>query len=342
MSPRSSRDVAEALATSTDEVLAAAKVPESLANRKPGEGRWSVLDCMEHLVRMEGSFLDRLARVEGAALPEDSQKESELAARMVDRMERRQSPDALRPTGRFATLASALEAFQSQRRRAAEFAKQHAAELGTFSASSPRWGVLNGREVLLLIAGHSLRHAAQIRETVRVLTMGPKAGSEIAEILRQSRDELLAAANVPEPLAHVKPAEGRWSVLDCVEHVTTVEQLFLSRLQSAEGDAPPADPSRELQIMERAIDRTTPRQGPEAAMPKGKFATLAEALAEFDTVRARTAQFAEEHASVLYALTVVHPVFGLMNGREALILIAGHSRRHAAQMREAAAVVASH
>jgi uncharacterized damage-inducible protein DinB len=334
-------ELTEALEQSREEVLAAANVPESLARRRPAEGRWSVLDCVEHLTRVEASFLDRLQPIAGAALAVDEQKEADLAARMADRTDRRQAPDALRPTGRFAALREALEEFRAGRARAAKFAVDHASDLASFTATSPRWGVLSGREVMLLLAGHSRRHAAQIRETVEQLSMSPQPSSEIADTLEQSREEFLAAANVPESLASVKPAEGRWSVLDCIEHVTTVEQGFLGRLKPAEGEAPPANRDREAEILGIVLDRSSRRQAPEAIHPKGRFASLTQALEEFNAVRARTAQFAEEQGPGLYSLTVTHPVLGPMNGKEALILIAGHARRHAAQMRETAAALAA-
>jgi uncharacterized damage-inducible protein DinB len=170
--------------------------------------------------------------------------------------------------------------------------------------------------------------------------MSPKPENDIRDALNRSRDELLAAAGVHESVAALKPAEGRWSVIDCIEHVTLVETVFLSRLQPASGEALPADQGREADVMARAIDRSTPRQGPEAVQPKGRYATLAEAVEDFKAVRARTTQFAEDRGGDLLTLPATHPVLGVMNGREALILVAGHSRRHAAQMREAAAAVA--
>jgi len=42
----------------------------------------------------------------------------------------------------------------------------------------------------------------------------------------------------------------------------------------------------------------------------------------------------------VYTLTTTHPVLGTLNGGEALILIAGHGRRHTAQIREALAALA--
>jgi uncharacterized damage-inducible protein DinB len=172
--------------------------------------------------------------------------------------------------------------------------------------------------------------------------MGPEIHSEILRNLEDSRRCLYEAATaVSEERAKVRPAPERWSVLECVEHVVTVEERFLGRLENAPRlDAPRIDTTNEAAIAEKVENRETRRQAPDAAVPTGKFATVAEALAAFDAIRARTLQAARNKSADLYHLAAEHPVFGKVNGVEVLIIIAGHARRHAAQMREAHAAVA--
>ena len=69
--------------------------------------------------------------------------------------------------------------------------------------------------------------------------MSPQPEDEMVVVLKESAEEFIAATVMPEALAGVRPAEGHWSVIECVEHVATVEERFLARLQPAEG-APPA------------------------------------------------------------------------------------------------------
>ena len=68
-------------------------------------------------------------------------------------------------------------------------------------------------------------------------------------------------------------------------------------------------------------------------MPTGRLTTLSAALAEFAATRERTIEFVKGCPN-LTALRVNHPVFGQLTGREAALLIAGHCRRHAAQIAE--------
>ena len=99
--------------------------------------------------------------------------------------------------------------------------------------------------------------------------------------------------------------------------------------------------SREEAAMAAQVEnRDAKIQGPPVAMPTGRFATLSEALAEFTATRGRTIEFVRDCPS-LAALLVNHPVFGQLTGREYALLIAGHCRRHAAQIAEIRATSAN-
>jgi DinB family protein len=171
--------------------------------------------------------------------------------------------------------------------------------------------------------------------------MAPTDRSEIIDILEKSREEFQAAAGgIPESLAKTRPEVGRWSVLECVEHVATVEEIFLKRLAGGEHtEAPPEDKRKEVALAARVVDRSTRRQAPEAILPKGRFTSLADGLEQFHAARGRTVQFARERAADLYTLASAHPVFGPLNGVEALTIIAAHARRHAEQIREVRAAL---
>ena len=157
------------------------------------------------------------------------------------------------------------------------------------------------------------------------------------QVLEDSRKAFHeAAAGLSESQASTSPGEGRWSVLQCVEHVTVVEERFFGFLESA-GKLDPLviDAAKEADLMERVTNRSSPAQAPEPVRPSGRFASLAEAVAEFNRARTRTISYAIEHAAELPAHAWQHPRFGDLNGRELLVIMAGHARRHAEQIREA-------
>ncbi|MGA2881134.1 MAG: DinB family protein [Bryobacteraceae bacterium] len=171
--------------------------------------------------------------------------------------------------------------------------------------------------------------------------MAPKERTEIVDNLERSRQDFMAAvAGVTEAQAQARPDHERWSVLDCVEHVTTVEERFLGWLEAAKKlDQPRIDKEKEAGLMARIPDRSTRAKSPEAALPTGRFATLGQALEQFNLGRTRSIEFAQDRCDDLYCLASEHPRFGPMNGVEFLIIIAGHSRRHAAQILETRAAL---
>jgi hypothetical protein len=170
--------------------------------------------------------------------------------------------------------------------------------------------------------------------------MAPRETSEILQALRDSRAEFHSAAGVPEEQAKIRPAPGRWSVLDCVEHIVIAEERFLGWLQNPEAaPAPPMDHEKESKLLAGVASRTTRVQAPDPVQPTGRFATLAEAFEHFDAVRARSIAVAEKQGAGVYALSATHPFFGPINGAETLVLMAAHCRRHAAQIREVRAEI---
>ena len=172
--------------------------------------------------------------------------------------------------------------------------------------------------------------------------MAPEQEMEIIKTLEQSRDDLHAAVEgVSEAESHTRPAEARWSVLECLEHVATVERRFLNRLETAANLESSIDPEREPRVLAMVTDRSQRRQAPEMVQPSGRFASVADALADFDATRAEVIRFGQAHQSELRTLGAQHPLFGQVTGYELMLIIAGHACRHAAQIREARAALAT-
>lgn len=140
-------------------------VSETQAIIQPAPGRWSVLECVEHVAVVEQRFLSRLESASRQETPRiDKQKEQELAASVVNRASRAPAPEAVQPAARFASLADAMEGFDEVRARTIRFVAERGADLYLLTTEHARFGVLNGAEFLVIISGHVLRHADQIRE----------------------------------------------------------------------------------------------------------------------------------------------------------------------------------
>lgn len=164
---------------------------------------------------------------------------------------------------------------------------------------------------------------------------------DLVQLLEEGGREVAdAVSGVNEELAKAKPGPGQWSILECLEHVAITEERGRTRLETApKAGAPGIDKEKEARLTEQALDRSVTIQAPEAITPKGRFASLAEALEVFQAQRALTIEFVREQSHDLYPRLLMHPIFGELNGVEMAVLIAGHGRRHAAQMRAARAVL---
>jgi hypothetical protein len=148
-----------------------------------------------------------------------------------------------------------------------------------------------------------------------------------------------AISGLSEQDAARRPAEGKWSVLDCVEHLAIVEEYLLSQVESASPGTEMVNPAREEKIRRRAPDRSFAVQSPEMALPRGRFATLAEAMDRFLKARARTLCFLDDCSSDLRSQFTTHPLIGKANCQEMFLMIAMHPLRHSQQIAEIRAML---
>ena len=148
------------------------------------------------------------------------------------------------------------------------------------------------------------------------------------------RDFLEAVREIPVEQISAKPSSGVWSVLECIEHVVTVENRYLEWLEQGNEIAPQRDSDKELRLLSIMRSRLNKVETPELMRPQGRFANLEAALAAFQATRDRSVNAAKERGEALYSVGARHPFFGEVNGVELINMIDGHARRHADQIRE--------
>jgi len=159
--------------------------------------------------------------------------------------------------------------------------------------------------------------------------------NHILQALNGSRAELhTATEGLNDEQTSTRPAPDRWSVLDCVEHLFVVEGRVLARLENPEKTLAPAASAEREQKLTSVEKRDARFSAPEAILPVGRFTSLTQALDSFDAARTRTIAFANSRGAGVYSISIVHPVFGPVNGADTLILAAAHTRRHIDQIRE--------
>lgn len=161
----------------------------------------------------------------------------------------------------------------------------------------------------------------------------------ILKELAESRERLLRTVQgLSREQLHYRPAPGRWTVAECVEHIATVEGRVLGLIQKtlSEGPAPSkrsAMEGKDSALVEDVAGRITRFQAPEFLAPRGQWPDE-QLLKEFEAARQRTREFAGSTEADLRRHFYAHPVFGELDLYQWLLLLAAHCDRHRAQSEE--------
>jgi DinB superfamily len=173
---------------------------------------------------------------------------------------------------------------------------------------------------------------------------------EVLECLDAHHTDLQRAMeDVPVALRDRRPGPERWSVAEILDHLALVEerivQLITRELADARarglgperGDTPVVatlDPSR-------LVDRSRRLIASEAAQPL-KGVDAASARARLERARQTTRDvLLRADGLALADVTAPNPVLGPLNVYQWVLFVAGHEGRHAAQIREIGAALAS-
>jgi uncharacterized damage-inducible protein DinB len=137
---------------------------------RPEGGRWSIADCVEHVVMVE----NRIVKSIGKTLDKEPQPEKKAAAAAkdaflkdgtaADRTRRFNSPEALAPKRTWPQPDVLLAEFESTRTRTLEFVASAAGDLRSHFFPHMAFGDLDCYQWLMLLPVHCERHLAQIEE----------------------------------------------------------------------------------------------------------------------------------------------------------------------------------
>jgi DinB superfamily len=144
--------------------LALAGVDDKLAAQKPASGGWSILECLEHIVRSEQYLLTRLHAAKLSPEPfEKSNRAAKIAGLAADRSRRIEAPPGAHPHGVYRNVNEALTAFDSARAEVERYVEGTEGDLSCWMTDHPLIpGPVTCRETLIMMAAHPARHAEQI------------------------------------------------------------------------------------------------------------------------------------------------------------------------------------
>jgi hypothetical protein len=171
--------------------------------------------------------------------------------------------------------------------------------------------------------------------------------SAAIEELEDSRRRLLASIQgLAEDQWTRRPAEGQWSIAECVEHVGAaelpLERLFASGLR----EEPSEEERRKIREKDAWVrsylrDRSEKGESPERIRPKGRFATREEAVATFEERRAANIAWVRATTEPLRDRFGPHPFAGIIDGYQWVLFLSAHCDRHAAQIEEIRSALSS-
>lgn len=159
------------------------------------------------------------------------------------------------------------------------------------------------------------------------------------KLLQDARTAVEAAVKLSPAQRAWKPAADRWSVDECLEHIAIVESR-ISGLASGSASTPRNPAARaeikftDAEIVEMLKDRSHKAQAPESVAPHKQYADLAAMEAAFNKAHGALEDLVKSSPADLRARTAPYPLFGALDVYQWVLLTAGHTLRHCAQIDE--------
>lgn len=165
------------------------RVPAELRDKQPGPDRWSVAQVLQHLGIIEKRVGLGMTKWVQELIDAGAGLETETTSVMnslpvqaiIDRTQRRNAPDEVRPTGdidaksAWATLEAARETLRSA------FLAGDGLALGKGVQPHPVFGPINLYQWMLFVGSHEERHTAQVNEIAEQLRAHKGAATSSAQ-----------------------------------------------------------------------------------------------------------------------------------------------------------------
>jgi hypothetical protein len=149
--------------------------------------------------------------------------------------------------------------------------------------------------------------------------------------LRESEEKFVTAASVSEDRARTRPANGGWSILEVVEHITLSDREMLRCYLEADLNEAGITPDAEATIRAFGSDVSAKFQAPPPVLPAGRYGSLAEGLKAYREARNELVDFISTRSENLRGRLLRRSLTD-MDGHQIFLFIAAHSDRHTLQV----------
>lgn len=162
----------------------------------------------------------------------------------------------------------------------------------------------------------------------------------LAELERTKAMMEKSLAGLSEAQANWKAAPEKWSVLECVEHLSLTESaltgMLTATLRGPDASAEQLEKSKgKSQRLTRFMpDRSNKVQAPAEIRPAGKYETLPAGKDALFAARMHTMELLKKGDASLKTHILNHPFFGEIDGLAWFHMISLHMERHNKQIEE--------
>ena len=159
--------------------------------------------------------------------------------------------------------------------------------------------------------------------------------NELLQRLDNAREGLIAAVSgLSESQANFKPSPEAWSVANIVEHLATVEDFVVMRIEKMVSEPDDGNfKDSDIILFDKVADRSSKFQAPDRVQPSGK--TVASSLERLTATRAKIVDLIRSAPDGHFRKhSMPHPVFGPLDGHQWIVAAAGHCTRHTRQILE--------
>lgn len=158
--------------------------------------------------------------------------------------------------------------------------------------------------------------------------------------LKETKTNLLQSLkNLSDAQVNFKATPERWSIKECVEHITLAEKGLWQMEEASLKAAATPEKRSEVKITDDGLmkiitDRSQKQTAPEPFRPeKYKVAELADVVKDFTAERNELIEFVKKTDDDMRNHMVTMP-FGTIDSYQLLLMISGHCNRHTQQINE--------